>query len=82
MSQPNGGLSVKRVFIFDDGSRKTYEATDLVLIAADKGPRAVPSPAPRKTGHTWSAKSISVDKGDYVSFEHGFKKVIDIKLTT
>ena len=72
---------MKRVFIFDDGSRKTYEATDLVLIAADKGPRAVPSPAPRKTGHTWSAKSISVDKGDYVRFENGFKKVIDIKLT-
>jgi len=73
---------VKRVFIFDDGSRKTYEATDLVLIAADKGPRAVPSPLSRKADHTSRVKSISVDKGDYVRFETGFKKVINIKLTT
>jgi hypothetical protein len=71
---------VKRMFTFDDGSRKTYEATDLILIAADKGPRAVSSPAASKTGQTRRVKSISVHKGDYVRFENGFKKVINIKL--
>jgi hypothetical protein len=73
---------MKRVFIFEDGSRKTYEATDEVLIAADKGPRALPGRRPMPTGHTWRVKSISVDKSDYVRTENGFKKVVGIKLTT